>query len=263
MHARTDMGADPSCGYGMVDSAPVSHTASFGLPETCATCGVRHRSLCGALLPGELSDLNAIARRKTLAPSQPHVMEGDASRDFANVTSGVAKLVCGAEDGRSQIVGLLFPSDFIYGTLGDAKPSAAPHSIEAVSDLELCIFPRGPFEELLHDYPALEFKLLKLALDELQIARDWMVLLGRKTAEERVASFFVYVAQKMKKIGCEGAPHFDLPLARADIADFIGLTLETVSRQITRLRKEEVIIFEGSRRIVHVDEVRLKKRAGF
>ncbi|MEL7011760.1 MAG: Crp/Fnr family transcriptional regulator [Pseudomonadota bacterium] len=247
----------------MAELSISSLVGAFQGSENCAECSIRHSSLCSALSPAEINDLNAIARRKSLDPGQPHVMEGDASRDFANVTSGVAKLVCGAEDGRSQIVGLLFPSDFIYGSLGEKRPTAAPHSIEAVSHLELCIFPRVPFEELLHDYPALEFKLLNLALDELQIARDWMVLLGRKTAEERVASFFLYVTRKMQKFGCTDQTSFDLPLGRADIADYIGLTLETVSRQITRLKKDEVIVFEGTKKLVQFDEEELKKRAGF
>ncbi len=228
----------------------------------CAQCAIRHSSLCSALSSDELNNLNAIARRKVLTPGQPFLLEGDTSRDFANVTSGVAKLVCGAEDGRNQIVGLLFASDFIYGSLGTTPPTS-PHSIEAVSDLELCIFPRKPFEELLHDYPSLEFKLLRLALDELETAREWMVLLGRKTAEERVASFFVYVTQKMKKLGCQGTTDFDLPISRSDIADYIGLTLETVSRQTTRLKKDGVITFEGTKRLTHVDEEELKRRAGF
>lgn len=232
-------------------------------PAQCAGCSIRHSSLCGALTSQELSDMNAIARRKSLEPGQPHVMEGDASRDFANVTSGVAKLVRGAEDGRSQIVGLLFPSDFIYGSLGTNKPAEAPHSIEAVSALELCIFPRLDFEELLNDYPNLEHKLLSRTLDELQVAREWMVLLGRKTAEERVASFLLSVTQKMNNLGCNGQTNFDLPLSRADIADYIGLTLETVSRQITKLKKDGVVGFEGTKHIVYVDREELEARAGF
>ncbi|MEL7255798.1 MAG: Crp/Fnr family transcriptional regulator [Pseudomonadota bacterium] len=232
-------------------------------PEPCAHCSIRHSSLCGALSSDEIRDLNAIARRKTLEPGQPHVMEGDKSRDFANVTSGVAKLVRGAEDGRSQIVGLLFPSDFIAGSLGRKDPVAAPQSIEAVTKLQLCVFPRIPFEEILHAHPSLEFKLLSRTLDELQIARDWMVLLGRKTAEERVASFFLYVSQKMENLGCRGQTSFDLPLSRAEIADYIGLTLETVSRQITRLKKDGVVEFEGSKHLVRFDRQELERRAGF
>lgn len=211
----------------------------------------------------EITSLNAIAARKRLAAGQTHLFEGDVSLSFANVTDGVAKLVRGAEDGRSQIVGLLFPSDFIGGTLGQAEGSGAPYAIEAVSEMELCVFPKPQFEDLLHDFPALEFKLLNRTLNELQIAREWMVLLGRKTAEERVATFLLHVAEKMTNVTCRGRSSFDLPLSRSDIADYIGLTLETVSRQMSRLRKDKIITLDGTKHVTFVDMDRLRARADF
>jgi len=174
----------------------------------------------------------------------------------------VAKLIHGAADGRTQIIGLLFPSDFICGTLGGGA-STEPHSIEAASELELCLFPRGRFERMLVKYPSLEKRLLERTLSELQLAREWMVLLGRKTAEERVASFILHVADKMSNRGCVPSSGFDLPLSRADIADHIGLTIETVSRQITKLRKDGVLTMDGTRHVRAVDRERLTERAGF
>ncbi|MCY4335450.1 MAG: Crp/Fnr family transcriptional regulator [Litoreibacter sp.] len=173
-------------------------------PELCANCAIRHSSLCGALSSEEITSLNSIAGRTKLQTGQTYIFEGDETHSFANVTHGVAKLVRGAEDGRSQIVGLLFPSDFLGGTLGGARTHIARHSIEAVSDMELCTFPKSRFEELLHDFPALEYKLLNRTMSELEIAREWMVLLGRKTAEERVATFLLHVSEKMKNVTCRG-----------------------------------------------------------
>lgn len=232
-------------------------------PELCETCAIRHSSLCGALTSQEINSLNTIASRRTLSAGQTHLFEGDVAPGFANVTRGVAKLVRGAEDGRSQIVGLLFPSDFIGGTLEQANDPGAPYSIQAVSEMELCLFPRAKFESVLHDFPALETKLLSRTIDELQIAREWMVLLGRKTAEERLATFLLYVAGKMKNVSCKGQSSFDLPLSRADIADFIGLTLETVSRQMSRLRKDGIITIDGTKHVTFVDEDKLRSRASF
>ncbi|MEM6634547.1 MAG: Crp/Fnr family transcriptional regulator [Pseudomonadota bacterium] len=209
----------------------------------CATCAIRHSGLCGALTSDEITDLTAIARRKHLTSGQ--------------------KLVRGAEDGRSQIVGLLFPSDFIGGYPGLQEDPTETQSIVAVTDLELCLFPRGRFEGLVHRYPSLESKLLHQTRNELQLARDWIVLLGRKTAEERVASFFLHVSHKLKNLGCAGADAFDLPLGRADIADYIGLTVETVSRQITKLRKAGIVELQGAKRVTFIDHDRLRKRAGF
>ncbi|MEL7256104.1 MAG: Crp/Fnr family transcriptional regulator [Pseudomonadota bacterium] len=233
-------------------------------PPVCATCAVRNSSLCSALSPDEIADLNRMSRRKHLSPGQVHVFEGDAARDFANVIQGVAKLMRGAEDGRQQIVGLLLPSDFIGGPMGPGDGQALePYTIEAVSDLELCIFPRDGFEALLGVYPALERKLLDRTLSELQLARDWMVLLGRKTARERVATFLLHVARKMRNHGCQGGGGFDLPLGRGDIADHIGLTIETVSRQITQLRKEGILQMRGARHVLYCDMDALQKASGF
>lgn len=232
-------------------------------PSLCAACAIRHNGICGALSSDEIADLNTLARRKELVAGQTHVLEGDQARDFANITSGVAKLVRLAEDGRSQIVGLLFPSDFIVASLADPAVTVEPNTIAAVTDLELCLFPRTGFESLLEKYPMLEIKILKQVMNELHVARDWMVLLGRKTAEERVASFLLHVAMKMQNSGCSPQAGFELPMGRADIADYIGLTIETVSRKITKLRKDGVITFEGSKRIVVVDHQRLQERAGF
>lgn len=229
----------------------------------CDTCAVRHTSLCGALSADEITDLSAIARRTYLPSGATFVFEGDSSRDFASITSGVAKLVRGAEDGRSQIVGLLFASDFMGRVPGVERGSGERNSIVAVTDLELCLFPRSAFSALLEKYPSLEHALLRQSMDALQLARDWMVLLGRKTAEERVASFLLHVAQKLQTRGCRRDEGFELPLARTDIADYIGLTVETVSRQITNLRKADILEFSGSKHVTRVDMEALTRRAGF
>ncbi|MEM1386625.1 MAG: Crp/Fnr family transcriptional regulator [Pseudomonadota bacterium] len=236
---------------------------SSAAPAVCAACAVRNSSLCGVLSDGEIGDLNAIAHRKRLQPGQFHVLEGDRSVEFANVTSGVAKLVRGSGDGRTQIVGLLFPSDFIGGALGTSAHRQEPHSIEAASPLELCLFPRDGFQRLMRRYPALEHKLLERTLTDLEVAREWMVLLGRKTAQERVATFLLYVADRMARHGCHAGLGFDLPLGRSDIADHIGLTLETVSRQITKLRSDGILEMHGARHVLAVDRDRLAERAGF
>ncbi|MEO0487512.1 MAG: Crp/Fnr family transcriptional regulator [Pseudomonadota bacterium] len=228
-------------------------------PSKCSACAVRNSSLCGVLSDDELLALSAISRRKVLSPGQFHVFEGDEATEFANVISGVAKLVRGAPDGRTQIVGLLFPSDFLGGTSKDSEPC----SIEAASEIELCLFPRDKFRALLDTHPMLEHRLLKRTLNELQVARDWMVLLGRKTAMERVATFLLHVSERMQNQGCGSSLVFDLPLSRTDIADHIGLTVETVSRQVSRLRKDGIIVMEGTRRIIDIDRAALSDRAGF
>ena len=232
-----------------------------GEPSACAVCAVRHRALCAALTPDEIAGLNRISQRRRFADGEIVALEGEEF-PHGNVVSGVAKLVRGLEDGREQIVGLLFPSDFMGRPM--ATGSGLPHTVQATTELELCVFPREPFEALIAQHPALERKLLERTLGELDAARDWMLLLGRKTAAERVATFLHTIALRAREVGCgsdRAALGFEIPLTRQDMADFMGLTIETVSRQMTKLRKDGVIVLEGNRRIARVDMARLAARA--
>lgn len=117
---------------------------------------------------------------------------------------------------------------------------------------------------MMKESPELEHRLLMQALKELDEAREWMVTLGRKTAAEKVASFLLLIARNIDPNQSAMATEavFDLPLTRADIADFLGLTIETVSRQMTILRKEGVIEIENNRHVTVRDMERLARRAG-
>lgn len=206
----------------------------------CSTCAIRHQAICGALRDDELLRLNQIARHRSFAPGQTVMSDDDRAEFLANVISGVVKLAKTLPDGRQQIVGLLFAPDFV----GRAYSQNNPYFAEAATAVELCCFPRDRFEALLKEFPGLEHRLFERTLNELDSAREWMVLLGRKTANEKVASFLYLLAKRAMLTGCphQAAPatnaFFELPLSRADIADYLGLTIETVSRQITKLRMQ-------------------------
>ncbi|MEO1703901.1 MAG: Crp/Fnr family transcriptional regulator [Pseudomonadota bacterium] len=244
-------------------AAPMTGQATRA-PTLCAQCAVRHSAICSALTAEELAGLNRISQRKTLKRGQIYVLEGDAAREYANVVAGVGKLTRGAPDGRTQVVGLLFASDFVGTYRSSEDEGTEPYTIEAATDLDICSFPRRKFALLAQEHPGLEAKILARTVDELQLARDWMVLLGRKTAPERVATFLLYVADKMENQGCGSIKgSFDLPISRADIADHIGLTIETVSRQMTEFRKSGAIEVAGARHIVGYDRQALEDMAGF
>lgn len=208
----------------------------------CNVCAIRHQAVCGALSDHELTRLNQISRRRIFTPGQIVMSDEDRAEFFANIVSGVIKLAKTLPDGRQQIVGLLFAPDFV----GRAYAENNPYFAEAATQVELCCFPRDDFEGILHEYPDLEHRLFERTLDELDSARDWMLLLGRKTAQEKVASFVYLLAKRSLLTGCPHAqalrtPVFELPLTRADIADYLGLTIETVSRQITKLKTSGLI----------------------
>ena len=203
----------------------------------CASCAVRHQAVCGVLSDKEILRLNQMSRRRIVGPGQIVLNEADQTEFFANIVSGVVKLAKTLPDGRQQIVGLLFAPDF----LGRAYCDDNPYYAEAATEVELCCFPRDSFEALLSECPDLEHRLFEQTLDELDSAREWMLLLGRKSAQEKIASFLYLLAKRAQMTGCAHSPSapvpvFELPLTRADIADYLGVTIETVSRQITRLK---------------------------
>jgi len=191
-------------------------------------------------------------------------MSDDEPTDFfANIVSGTVKLTKLLPDGRQQIVGLQFAPDFLGRTYGVQTPYFA----EAATDVELCSFPRKRFEEMLEEYPDLENRLFKNTLDELDSAREWMLLLGRKTAKEKIASFLCMLANRATSIGCAHTTlsefaSFTLPLTRSDIADYLGLTIETVSRQITRLKTDGLIEVKSNREIIVPDLSALSQAGG-
>ena len=233
------------------------------VPLQCSDCQIRHRAICGALRGDNLARINQIARHKTYRAGETIFFENDAVTYLGNVVSGVVKLGKLLPDGRQQIVGLQFASDF----LGRAFKGKATCHAEAATDVELCIFPRKPFELLLSDIHDLEDRLFSNTLDELDSARDWLLLLGRQSAREKVAKFLLMIARRIPNIGCGAeadadAIRFDLPLSRADMADFLGLTIETVSRQITRLKTDDLIDVEQNRTITVPSVSRLEAASG-
>ncbi|MGO9543678.1 MAG: Crp/Fnr family transcriptional regulator [Rhodomicrobium sp.] len=229
----------------------------------CGTCAIRHRAICDALGADEIQSLNRISRRRTVAAGQTILGEGETHTIFANIVSGVVKLTKTLDDGRQHIIGLLFASDF----LGRAFRKDNPYFAEAATEVELCVFPAAGFERLLPEHPGLEHRLFELTLTELDACQEWMLLLARKKAEERVASFLLMIAKRVPNMGCvhsekPGEIRFQLPLSRSEISDCLGLTIETVSRQMTRLKTKGVIELVNYREII-IPDVRALREAAY
>ncbi|WP_138935888.1 transcriptional regulator FnrL [Roseovarius arcticus] len=225
----------------------------------CSECPIRHRAVCARCDDSELTTLEGIKAYRSFAAGDPILRRGDPLTYVASVVRGVATLNKTMEDGRTQMVGMLFPSDFI-GRPGRAK---IDFDVVAVTDVTLCCFQRKPFESLIETTPHIAQRLLEMSLDELDAARDWMVLLGRKTAREKIATF---VEMLVRRQDIEGSAGTDgpliLPLTRDEIADYIGLTLETVSRQLNAMKKEGILRFTDRRRFEIADLAALHLATG-
>ncbi len=231
-----------------------------GIPVLCASCEARHRGICGALEPEQLVSLARSSSKHQAGAGVELVGDAERIESYSNVLSGVVKLTKTLSDGRQQIVGLQFAPDF----LGRPFKVESAINAEAATDVGLCSFPRAAIERMIKASPELEHRLYQQTLRELDEARDWMVTLGRKTAAEKIASFLLKIARHIDPTADpdSNTAAFDLPLTRADIGDFLGLTIETVSRQFTKLRAEGVIRVENIRHITVPSLERLELRAG-
>ena len=246
------MSVTDSLGRGL----PKPRGAALGGDHPCRACVVRDICVCAVLEADELLQLNAISMTKSYLPNQPIFYAGDESVHVSNVVQGAVRLYNLLPDGRRQITGFLFAGDF----LGMAANREYAYSAEALTAVKLCRFPRRKLEALLDVLPSLERRLLGAATNELIAAQDQMLLLGRKTAREKVASFLLRLSRRAVERG-ESADPVYLPMSRADIADYLGLTTETVSRTITQLRKNGMIALLSSDRISIAEGTALRDMA--
>ena len=229
--------------------------------NNCGDCPIRHRAVCSRCDTQELEVLETMKSYKTYEAGQTIVWAGDQMQFVGTVVTGVASLSRTMEDGRRQMVGLLLPSDFV-GRPGRDK---APFDVVAAIDVTLCRFQKTAFEKLMLTTPHVCSRLLEMSLDELDAAREWMLLLGRKTAREKIASLLAIIARRdatLKLTHVIGRVQFDLPLSREAMADYLGLTLETVSRQMSALKRDGVIVLDGKRRISVPDFSELQNETG-
>jgi CRP/FNR family transcriptional regulator, anaerobic regulatory protein len=229
------------------------------IPILCQACEARHRGICGVLTPLQLVELSKHTTKSVVEADQEIASAGRAVARHANIMRGVVKLSKLMADGRQQIVGLQFAPDF----LGRPFARQSDVSAEAATQVRICSFPTAALDRLIQQSPELEHKLHQQALDELDEARDWMLTLGRKTAAEKIASFLYLIAKNMDPEADQKSSgvQFEIPLKRSDIADFLGLTIETVSRQITKLRQSGAINLINNRVVDVPDLAKLRDLA--
>jgi len=230
--------------------------------KPCADCSVRNRALCGTLSDNELVELNRIGRRRQLAAGETVAWAGEHAELCGNVLSGALKLTAATGDGREQTVGTLYPADFI----GRPYADQTEFTVTAMTPSEICTFPQRPFERLLEEHVQLERQLLNHAFAALSGARAQMLTLARRTATEKVAGFLLDMASRSDAGASRATPDgpvtFDLPLNRGQVADLLGLTIETVSRQLTKLKLAGIIALPSVRGVTIRNETALRALAG-
>lgn len=228
--------------------------------KSCDDCPIRYSAVCSKCETDEMNDLEAIKYYRSFAAGQPIFFAGDPLEFVGSIVSGVSSLTRTMPDGRVQMVGLLLPGDF----MGRPNRDTIECDVVAETDVMLCCFRRKPFERMIEGTPHVGQRLLEMTLDELDAAREWMLVLGRKTAREKIASLLYMIATRMAKLSAQTSETttFTLPITRETMANYLGLTIETVSRQMTALKRDGLIAFTDRRDITVPDVELLRAETG-
>jgi CRP/FNR family transcriptional regulator len=242
-----------SWGRKIMLATAVLHADALPQGHPCFGCDVRFASLCRVLDCDDLASLRRLGWTLRLRAGQPLFHEGDVATRVFTLTRGVLKLYKLLPDGRRQVTGFMFPGDFLGITVDDEHA----FTVEAVVDSQLCWFPRGRFDAFAEAHGHLERELYRIAAHELAAAQAQMVLLGRKTAAERLASFFLMLLQRVEKMEDASVRMIDLPMSRTDIADYLGLTKETVSRVLALLKNRRIVRLDALDRVEVIDRLGL------
>ncbi len=180
--------------------------------------------------------------------------EGDDAETVFEIVQGILKLYKLLPDGRRQIMGFVSTDKLI----GCSDDDTYAYTAEAVTDVVLCRYSHTQFDRLLDEVPGFARRVLAARSRDLQSAQDQMLLLGRKTAVERIATFLLGLGKLQVSAG--GAS-LHVPMTRADIADYLGLTIETVSRTLSKLKRDRVITLPEAVRVMVVDREHLEELA--
>jgi len=224
----------------MLSTAAYQQQANARRKASCVEVSRTKTASRDTMFPDAEARLAAIGRASARPARCTLFEEGDQAAAFYRISQGVAMAYKLLADGRRQVTGFLFPGDF----LGLAFEGHYVYGAETVTQCRLLGYPSGQLERLLESCPELERHMLRLANHELLAAQQQMILLGRKTAEERLASLLCTFSRRQAARGEADNPVW-LPMCRGAIADYLGLTLETVSRLVTKLCREGLISKRG------------------
>lgn len=241
------------------DAVPCAAPADSPLQQDlhCAHCAVRGRSVCSALNEREMTALDDATQTIQCAAGTTLVRTGDARSYVYTLTAGALRMVRTLADGRRQITGFVLPGDYV----GLTETPRHRHDIEAIVDSRICRTPMASMRRLREQYPHLERKLMQRTSMELANAQDTGLALARLQPSERLAHFLLRLAARSVRPGVSGET-VALPMGRGDIADHLGLTMETVSRTFTKLKQQQLIALPQLHLVQILDYPGLRALAG-
>tara|TARA_B100001996_G_scaffold100339_1_gene75174 strand:+ start:643 stop:1359 length:717 start_codon:yes stop_codon:yes gene_type:complete len=224
------------------------------LINRCTICKVRTYSFCRCLDDSKLQVFSNISFQKEFSNGENIFIQNDPSQYLYNITEGNVKIYQLLDDGRIQIIGFLYPGDF-FGTYRNNKYN---YCAQSIGELKVCVFEQKILDRYLDENPVLSKELLNKTSFELTLAQDRITVLGKLKAVERISKFLLNISEQRERIGWQNNP-ISLPMTRQDIADYLGLTIETVSREFSNLKSSNIIKIISSKQIYLTDLESLKK----
>ena len=225
-----------------MSSAPILNQET--IKTRCTICKIRSYSFCRCLDEERLEKFSKISTEKNYTNKENIFIQNDPAKHLFNITEGNVKIYQLLDDGRIQIIGFLYPGDFF----GSYKNNKYNYSAESIGDLKICVFDQKILEQYLDENPVLAKELLNQTSFELTVAQDRITVLGKLSAIERISTFLTNISEQRKRIGWQNNP-ISLPMTRQDIADYLGLTIETVSREFSNLKSSNLIKVISSKQI--------------
>lgn len=230
-----------------------------GAQPHCQTCSLNALCLPLSLTENDMGKLDDIIRRgRPIQKGQLLFEQGSDAQSVFAVRTGALKTYTLASNGEEQITGFHLASELIG--LSGYHADKYPLTAKALETTTVCEIPMPQLDELADDLPDLRKQLMRTMGTEIRHDQNMMLLLSKKNADERVASFLLDISQRYQRRGFS-ATHFRLPMSRVDISNYLGLAVETISRVFTRFQKNEWIETQG-KEVILLDHNMLYDLAG-
>jgi len=225
------------------------------ITDTCQLCHAKDLCMSSCLKPDDMERFkHIIGHRAPMDRGQRLYMAGEHINSIYVLHSGSVKSYLESEDGESQITGFYLPGDVI-GIHG-LKNATHSDTVEALETSSVCALRFSKIEDISTAFPPLQNQIMRFVFSEMDHDQEMMMVLGKMSADRRMAYFLLDMAKRLKNQGLSNS-RINLTMTRHDIANYLGLAVETVSRILTRMQKSEIIDVER-RSITILDHAKLK-----
>jgi CRP/FNR family transcriptional regulator len=219
----------------------------------CMSCAIRHTTICKGVSPADLPGYSELHTNQAFTHGALLAKEESLADSVFILRQGIVIAYRISHEGKRQIVQLMFTGD----VLGTSETNRHRFSLQATTDALVCRFDRKALEAYLRRHPALEAELVLRMRRKIFGFQELLVTLAGRNSLQSVASFIYYLALRQRfALDMDSGP-IRIPFTRADICDFLSLTTETISRCLSKLRKDGVIRMKAPNDIEILDDVKL------